>query len=89
MEKPILPVIAGPTASGKTACAVALCRLLDGEVVSADSMQIYAGMDILSAKPTLAEMGGDEVDVLPGDGIVLEHAAEDFHGGFEFLGEDR
>ena len=58
MEKPILPVIAGPTASGKTACAVALCRILDGEVISADSMQIYAGMDVLSAKPTEREMGG-------------------------------
>ena len=58
MEKPILPVIAGPTASGKTACAVALCRLIDGEVVSADSMQIYTGMDILSAKPTEVEMDG-------------------------------
>ena len=58
MDKPILPVIAGPTASGKTACAVELCRLLGGEVVSADSMQIYAGMDILSAKPSEREMGG-------------------------------
>lgn len=58
MEKTILPVVAGPTASGKTACAVALCRLIGGEVVSADSMQIYSGMDILSARPTEAEMGG-------------------------------
>ena len=58
MEKTILPVIAGPTASGKTACAVALCRLIGGEVVSADSMQIYAGMEILSAAPTQAEMAG-------------------------------
>lgn len=57
MEKPILPVIAGPTASGKTACAVALCRLIGGEAVSADSMQIYSGLDILSAKPTAEEMG--------------------------------
>ena len=56
--KPILPVIAGPTASGKTACAVALCGLIGGEVVSADSMQIYAGMDVLSAMPTREEMGG-------------------------------
>ena len=58
MDKPILPVIAGPTASGKTACAVALCHRLNGEVVSADSMQLYRGMDILSAKPTAAEMDG-------------------------------
>ena len=56
--KPKLIVIAGPTASGKTAAAVALCRITGGEVVSADSMQIYRGMDILSAKPAPAEMGG-------------------------------
>lgn len=56
--KPILPVVAGPTASGKSACAVALCRMLGGEVISADSMQIYRGMPILSAVPTRAEMGG-------------------------------
>ena len=53
-----LIVIAGPTASGKTAAAVELCKRIGGEVVSADSMQIYRGMDILSAKPTADEMGG-------------------------------
>ena len=53
-----LIVIAGPTASGKTACAVALCKLIGGEVISADSIQIYRGMDVLSAKPTPAEMQG-------------------------------
>ena len=58
MEKTILPVIAGPTASGKTACAVELCRLIGGEVVSADSMQVYSGMEILSAAPTAEEMAG-------------------------------
>lgn len=51
-------VIAGPTASGKTAVAVELCKRIGGEVVSADSMQIYRGMDILSAKPTAEEMCG-------------------------------
>ena len=58
MEKMVLPVIAGPTASGKTACAVALCQQIDGEVISADSMQIYSGMKILTAAPTEAEMAG-------------------------------
>jgi len=58
MDKPGLIVVAGPTASGKTACAVELCRMIDGEVVSADSMQIYRGMDILSAMPTQEEMRG-------------------------------
>lgn len=56
--KPKLIVIAGPTASGKTACAVELCRRIGGEVVSADSMQIYRGMDILSAMPSMEERGG-------------------------------
>ncbi len=58
VDKPLLPVIAGPTASGKTAVAVALCRMIGGEVVSADSMQIYSGMDVLSAMPSKDEMGG-------------------------------
>ena len=56
--KPELIVIAGPTASGKTAVAVELCKLIGGEVVSADSMQLYRGMDVLSARPTPAEMDG-------------------------------
>jgi tRNA dimethylallyltransferase len=51
-------VITGPTASGKTALGVALARELNGEVVSADSMQIYKHLDIGTAKPTAAEMGG-------------------------------
>ncbi len=50
--------IAGPTASGKTALAVELAKELNGEVVSCDSMQIYRGMDIGTAKPTREEMQG-------------------------------
>jgi len=57
-EKPLLPVVAGPTASGKTAVAVALCRRIGGEVVSADSMQVYRGMDVLSAVPSEEERRG-------------------------------
>ena len=56
--KPNVLVICGPTASGKTALAVALAQRFDGEVVSADSMQVYRGMDIGTAKPTREEMGG-------------------------------
>ena len=56
--RPNLLVICGPTASGKTALAVALAQQLNGEVVSADSMQVYRGMDIGTAKPTAEEMGG-------------------------------
>ena len=50
--------IAGPTASGKTALAVALAKELNGEVVSCDSMQVYRRMDIGTAKPTMDEMQG-------------------------------
>ena len=53
-----LIVITGPTATGKTALGVALAKLLDGEIISADSMQIYRGMDIGTAKPTAGEMDG-------------------------------
>ncbi len=54
---PIVAVV-GPTASGKTRLAVELCKRFDGEAVSADSMQIYKGMDIATAKPTAEEMCG-------------------------------
>jgi tRNA dimethylallyltransferase len=50
--------VVGPTATGKTALAVALAQRLGGEVVNADSMQLYRGMDIGTAKPDLAERGG-------------------------------
>ena len=49
--------VAGPTASGKTSLSIALAKALDGEVISCDSMQIYRGMDIGTAKPTPEEMG--------------------------------
>ena len=51
-------IIAGPTASGKTALAVEVCKKFNGEVISADSMQIYKGMDIATAKPSPEEMSG-------------------------------
>ena len=50
--------IAGPTASGKTALSIALAKELGGEVVSCDSMQVYKGMNIGTAKPTTEEMEG-------------------------------
>lgn len=53
-----LLVITGPTATGKTALGTALAKFLDGEVISADSMQLYRGMNIGTAKPTPAEMEG-------------------------------
>jgi tRNA dimethylallyltransferase len=52
---PKLIAIVGPTASGKTALALALAKKFDGEIVSADSRQVYRGMNIGTAKPTKAE----------------------------------
>lgn len=56
--KPKLICIAGPTASGKTALSIALARKLDTEIISSDSMQLYRGMDIGTAKPDKAERAG-------------------------------
>lgn len=58
MEKIPLVVLLGPTASGKTAMAVEICKKYGGEVVTADSMQVYKYMDIGTAKPTFDEMQG-------------------------------
>lgn len=52
------PIIAGPTASGKTALSIALAQRLNGEVVSADSMQIYDTVQVGTARPTAEEMQG-------------------------------
>lgn len=57
MAIPIL-VIVGPTGSGKTDTAVLAARALDGEIITADSMQVYRGMDIGTAKPTAEERHG-------------------------------
>jgi len=57
LEKRFVPVIVGPTASGKTGVAIALARQLDGEIVSADSRQVYKYLDIGTAKPSAAETG--------------------------------
>ncbi len=51
-------IIAGPTASGKTSLSVSLALDLDGEIINADSMQVYRGMDIGTAKPTSQEKRG-------------------------------
>ena len=57
-EKKRIVAVVGPTASGKTDLAIQLAKEYDGEIVSADSMQIYQGMEIASAKPTEEEMQG-------------------------------
>ena len=54
---PIL-VIVGPTAVGKTQLSIEVAQRVDGEIISADSMQIYRGLDIGTAKPTEEEREG-------------------------------
>ena len=67
MKKPII-ILTGPTAVGKTKASIELAQKIGGEIISADSMQIYQKMDIGTAKITLEEMQGVPhhlVDILP------------------------
>ena len=67
MEKKPLIILTGPTAVGKTALSIRLAKKVNGEIISADSMQVYKGMDIGSAKVMPAEMDGIKhhlIDVL-------------------------
>lgn len=57
MKKPLI-ILTGPTAVGKTAASIGLAKAVNGEIISADSMQVYRTMDIGSAKITLEEMDG-------------------------------
>lgn len=57
MKQPLI-ILTGPTASGKTALSVALAKRIGGEIISADSMQVYRHMDVGSAKVTKEEMDG-------------------------------
>ena len=68
--------IAGPTASGKTALSIALAKELGGEIVSCDSMQVYKGMDIGTAKPTAQEM-----ENIPHHMLSVAEPWEDFSVG--------
>lgn len=70
MKKQKLIAVVGPTASGKTALAIRMAQALNGEIISADSMQIYKGMDIATAKPTSDERAAafhHLIDFLPQD----------------------
>ena len=71
---PIVAVV-GPTAVGKTALAIALARGFGGEIINADSRQVYVGMDIGTAKPTAAEQAAARHHLIdfrsPGDPISL------------------
>ena len=68
--------VCGPTASGKTGLSVALAKRINGEVVSCDSMQIYRGMDVGTAKPDAAEMEG-----VPHHLLDVAEPGEDFSVG--------
>src|SRR5881409_3776415 len=57
-QRPTVLAVVGPTATGKSELAVALAQRLGGEIVNADSMQLYRGMDIGTAKLPEAERGG-------------------------------
>lgn len=72
-QHPPVLVIVGPTGSGKTGLAIEVAKILNGEVISADSRAIYKGMDIGTAKPTIAEMDG-----VPHFGIDLVEPDERF-----------
>ena len=58
LSKPRVVAVGGPTASGKTALSVALARAFDGEIINADSMQIYKNLDVGTAKPSEEERQG-------------------------------
>lgn len=73
MKKPLV-VLTGPTAVGKTKLSIALAKALDGEIISADSMQVYKHMDIGSAKITEKEMDG-----VPHHLIDVLSPFEEFH----------
>ena len=81
-----LVCVLGPTASGKTKYAVALARELGGEIISADSRQVYRGMDIGTGKD-LAEYGDIPYHVIdvadPGDGYNVFRFKEDFQRAYD------
>ena len=69
-EKIKIIAVTGPTASGKTALAIELAKRMNGEIISCDSMQIYRGMNIGTAKPTKDELAAVRhhlIDLLPAD----------------------
>lgn len=73
MDKKKIIVVAGPTASGKTAFGIAIARAVGGEIISADSMQVYKGMPIATASPTK-----DEQAQAPHHLVEFLDSSEDF-----------
>lgn len=83
------PIIAGPTASGKTALAIQLAAMIGGEVVSADSMQIYDGVSVGTARPNIDEMQGVPHHLLGFVPLQAKYSVaqylEDAHNVFESI----
>ena len=73
MKQPLI-ILTGPTASGKTALSVELAKRIGGEIISADSMQVYRHMDIGSAKISQKEMAG-----IPHYLVDIMEPTEDFN----------
>ena len=73
MAKPLV-IITGPTAAGKTGLSVKLAKKINGEIIPADSMQVYTGMDIGTAKISKEEMCG-----IPHHMIDIMEPAEEFN----------
>ena len=96
-DQPVLPpliVVVGPTAVGKTATAVRLCQDFSGEIVSADSRQIYRGMDIGTAKPTSMQLAATPhhlIDVVDPDQTLglAEYQQKAYAAITDVLGRDR
>ena len=94
-SKPPLVILTGPTAVGKTALSVALAKAVNGEIISADSMQVYRRMDVGSAKVRTKEMQGIRhhlIDVLDPDedfNVVLFQKDETGNSVVEKTGFDK
>lgn len=85
--RPIL-VIVGPTAVGKTELAIAVAQKVDGEIISADSMQIYRGLDIGTAKPTMRERQGIPHHMLDVVSPTQEYSVADYQAAVERILEE-
>lgn len=75
---PLLIVLVGPTASGKTALSLALAKHLNGEIISCDSVAVYRGMDVGSAKPTPAEQAQSPHHLIDVVSPATEYTAGDY-----------
>jgi tRNA dimethylallyltransferase len=95
---PKILVVTGPTASGKTALGIALAKKIGGEIVSADSMQIYRGMDIGTAKPRRRRWSAfpTHIDLVPRPSLFVARYVEEasdsvdnmWQGVFPMCGRD-